>query len=154
MAYLLVWIFLGLFYFLSQIPRIGNVIGVVLAFGPFLLILTALLLCVLNLGLLFFVTPAVALQSKAKLKLAGAIFHRLQKNVFANFITFFIATLPIILVGGLLFLAAYLTNVNYQIAKQAISVALQWFFIMLPFCAFLSPAVRNLSSASLRAELP
>ena len=54
---------------------------------------------------------------------------------------FLIALVPIALVGGFLWMAADLTQVRFLIAEHSLGVALEWFFIMLPFAAFLSPPV-------------
>jgi hypothetical protein len=38
-------------------------------------------------------------------------------------------------------LAAVLTGVNFLVGSRSLSVALEWFFIMLPFAAIVSPVV-------------
>ncbi|MBI3211934.1 MAG: hypothetical protein HYZ47_04540, partial [Simkania negevensis] len=43
-TYLFLWMLMGLFYFLKSIPAFGEVLGVLLAFGPFLLVFGSLLL--------------------------------------------------------------------------------------------------------------
>jgi hypothetical protein len=60
--YLALWVLLGVFLLLRELPFVGDFFGVVLAFAPFLLNLGALLLCVLMLVALFFGTPVVALK--------------------------------------------------------------------------------------------
>lgn len=45
LAYLFLWMGLGIFYLLGEIPGIGDFFSVVFAFGPFLLVFGALLLC-------------------------------------------------------------------------------------------------------------
>lgn len=141
LVYFLLWILLGIFMLLKEIPGIGTFIGVVLAFGPFLLILSSILLCLFNLGLLFFVTPAVALKTSEKIHPFKNILTKIKQNIFSHVVFFFLALFPIACVVGLLSLAAVLTNFSYLVGQHALSIALQWFFIMLPFCAFLTPAV-------------
>ncbi len=141
LVYLLLWILLGLFFLLKEIPGIGDFFGIVLAFGPFLLIFGSLLLCLFNLGLLFFVAPAAALQPLKRIPLAKRIFSSLQAHLLSSLALFLLALIPIVLLVGLLSLSAMLTNVSFLIAERSLSVALEWFFIMLPFCAFLTPAV-------------
>jgi hypothetical protein len=138
LAYLFLWVALGLFYLLQEIPGIGDFFSVVLAFGPFLLIFSSLLLCLFNLGLLFFVAPAAAFQPHKRFTLAKRVLTLFQGRILSSFSLFMLALLPIALVTGLLILSAILTN---SAPERPLSVALEWFFIMLPFCAVLTPAV-------------
>lgn len=138
MAYLFLWMALGLFYLLQEIPMVGDFFSVVLAFGPFLLIFGSLLLCLFNLGLLFFVAPAAAFQPYKRFSLAKRVLHLFQGRILSSFSLFLLALLPISLVVGLLILSALLTN---SAPDRPLSVALEWFFIMLPFSAVLTPAV-------------
>lgn len=141
LCYLLMWMVLGVFFLLREIPSLGEVFGVMLAFGPFLINLGSLLLCLGSLGLLFFVTPAFALKSQDPLNVSHVIVYRITSDVFSNLILLAVATLPLLGVAGLLSLAAVLTGTTYVAADDAISIVLQWFFIMIPFAALLSPAV-------------
>ena len=141
LAYLLLWIVLGVFFLLKEIPYLGDFFSVVFSFGPFLLIFGSFCLCALNLGLLFFVAPAAALQSLQKTSLAKRILQLVSKKMFDSLVLLFIACLPASIIGGILCLSAMLTNVSFSIAEKSLSVALEWFFIMLPFCAILSPTV-------------
>ena len=140
-AYLFLWTLLGLFFLLKAVPILGDFFSVIFSFGPFLLIFGSLLLCVFNLGLLFFVAPAAALQPLKNIPLAKRVWSLINRKLFSALILWMIALIPIALVGGLLCLAAFLTNVSFLVAERSLSVALEWFFIMLPFCAILSPAV-------------
>jgi len=143
LVYLFLWILLGVFLLLKEIPGLGNFIGVVLAFGPFLLILSSLVLVLFNLGLLFFVTPAVSLKSQIfeKKRLAHKVVERLKTSIFSNLVLFLVALSPLAFVVGILSLAAMMTNINYLVSQHTLSIALQWFFIMLPFSFLLSPTV-------------
>ena len=141
LVYLFLWILLGLFFLLKEIPGIGDFFSVVLSFGPFLLIFGSLLLCFFNLGLLFFVAPAAALQSIKRGSLVKRVFDSLKARSFSAIALFFIAIVPTLCVAGLLCIAAMLTNVSFSISERSLSVAMEWFFIMLPFAAILSPAV-------------
>src|SRR5208337_3939660 len=49
LCYLLLWMLLGIFVLLKEIPGIGDLFGVLLSFGPFLINLGSLLLCVISL---------------------------------------------------------------------------------------------------------
>ena len=141
LAYLLLWMLMGVFYLLKEIPAVGEFLGVILSFGPFLLVLGSLVLSFFNLFLLFFVSPTVAFKSGIRLKLAEDVFTRLKTNVFTNIVFFSIALLPLVFVVGILCVAAAMTGANFSIPEKTLSVALQWFFIMIPFCALLAPSV-------------
>jgi len=141
LVYLMVWILLGIFLLLQEIPGIGNAISILLSFWPFLLILSSLLLCLFNLALLFFVTPAVALKSQDKTHLAKEVFASIQNKLFSNILFLLMALLPIGFVVGVLSFAATLTHENYFAQEHPLSIGLYWFFIMIPFSAILTPGV-------------
>ncbi len=141
LAYLFLWTLLGIFFLLKEVPVLGDFFSVVLSFGPFLLIFGSLLLCIFNLGLLFFVAPAAALQPLKNIPLAKRVWNVLNRKLFTALILLFVALVPIGFVAGLLSFAAFLTDVSFLVGERSLSVALEWFFIMLPFCAILAPAV-------------
>lgn len=141
LAYLFLWMLMGIFYLLKEIPALGDVLGVILSFGPFLLVLGSLLLSFFNFFLLFFATPHIALKSKLKLKLAEEIYSRFRENLFSNLALFAMGLIPLLLAVGVLSLAAFLTGVNFFMKTETLAVALQWFFVMIPFCAMLTPGI-------------
>jgi hypothetical protein len=140
LIYLLLWILLGFFFLLGEIPGIGDFFSVVFAFGPFLLILGSLLLCLLNLALLFFVTPAAALRPLSKNSLGKKVLLSFQGKMLSSIALFLIALVPIIFVSALLSLSAILTNLQLG-SERSLAVVMEWFFIMLPFCALLTPSI-------------
>ncbi len=140
-AYLILWMVLGIFYLLRSIPQIGSFISSILSFGPFLLVLGSLVLGVLSLLTLFYITPAAALKSNLRPQLAEEVFRGLKTNPFLSFVLLLISLIPILLVVGTLSLAAIMTQILYVDSVHGLTIALKWFFIMLPFCAFLTPAV-------------
>ena len=141
LAYLFLWIALGLFFLLREIPYLGPIFNVVFAFGPFLLIFGSLVLCLLNIGLLFFVAPAAAKESIRSVDFVLRTWKTICQKPFLSLFLFFIGLLPILFVGGMLTLAALLTNVNFSLEAPTIARALEWFFVMLPFSLILSPAI-------------
>lgn len=141
LAYLCLWIVLGIFFLLKEIPLIGDFFSVVLSFAPFLILFSSLLLCVFNLGLLFFVTPVASLQSARNISLAKKVLDLLKMRTFSALILFILGIVPVAIVTLLLTTAAALTNLSFSVAERSLSVALEWFFIMLPFSAVLTPAV-------------
>jgi hypothetical protein len=141
LAYLLLWFLLGFFFLLKEIPGIGEFFSVIFAFGPFLLILGSLLLCLLTLSILFFVTPAAALQPLKRLNLAKRVFQMVRGKILSALFLFLLALIPLGIMVGLLSLSAVLTNLSLPIADRSLTVGLTWFFVMLPFSAILTPAV-------------
>jgi len=141
LAYLVLWMILGIFYLFKEIPIIGHTLGVVLSFGPFLLILGSLVLSAVGLFLLFFVTPQVSLKSTMGWSLAEDFFVRFKMEVFTHLIFLTFGIIPLLIVVGFLILAATLTGLTYLTSERTWAIALQWFFIMIPFAAGLSPAV-------------
>lgn len=141
LVYLFLWILLGLFFLLKEIPFIGDFFSVVFSFAPFLLIASSLILCLFNLGLLFFVAPAAALQPFKRVSFAKRILDSFKARLLSSLSLFLIALVPIGFIVTLLILAALLTNGTFLTAERSLTVALEWFFIMIPFCAILTPAV-------------
>lgn len=142
LGYLLLWVVLGIFYLLKEIPAFGQFIGAIFSFGPFILILGSLTLVFGNLLLLFFVTPAIGLQNHVdRFQAAQVILKRIKFDIFGNLLLLLVAIVPLLFVVGMLVLAAVLTGVSYTISNHPLYIVLEWFFIMLPFTVLLSPAV-------------
>ncbi len=140
-AYLLLWVLLGIFVLLGHIPGIGEFFSVVLAFAPFLLNLGALLLCVASFGILFYVAPIIAFKGLDHVKVAQAFVKKMVEDPFSNILFAVVGLLPMLLVLGLLVGAALLTGAVCPDCPSTVGVILQWFMTMLPFTALLSPAV-------------
>jgi len=141
LSYLVLWICLGIFVMLKQIPAVGDIFAVILAFGPFLLNLGSITLCLLNVAMLFFMTPIVAFKGLNRIRVVETLVTRLKSDVFSNMILFLFALLPLLALTGLLLFAAFLTGTVCYTCENPLHNVLQWFFIMIPFTALLSPAV-------------
>lgn len=141
LSYLLLWILLGIFVLLRQVPAVGEIFGVMLAFGPFLLNLGSLVLCLLSLAMLFFVTPIVALKGLNRIYVTQTLVKRLKSDTFSNIFLLFLSIIPLLIVSALLIGAALLTGSFCYACDEPLYSVLQWFFIMIPFTALLSPAV-------------
>jgi hypothetical protein len=140
LGYLVLWALLGIFYLFKAIPHVGEILGIILSFGPFLLILGSLILSVFALLLLFFFTPQVALKSVMSWELVEKMFVRFKSHFFGELIFLILGLVPVLVVVGLLVLAATLTGMTYFVTEGTGAIGLQWFFIMIPFAALLSPA--------------
>lgn len=141
LTYLLMWMLLGIFFLLREIPAIGGFFVTILAFGPFLLNLGSLILCVLSISMLFFLAPVIALKGANRLIVSQTFMNRFKKDVFSNLLLATFASLPLLVVIGVLSLAAFLTGTICTTCHQVAYTVLQWFVIMIPFTALLSPAV-------------
>ncbi|MCI5052702.1 MAG: hypothetical protein MRY21_06175 [Simkaniaceae bacterium] len=141
LAYLILWTLMGIFYLLKQMPAIGEVIGIVLSFAPFLLMLCTLLLGVLSFFVLFFATPHIALKDEIGISLGEEIISRLRADPFSNIVLFLMGILPLVIISLVLSLAAMMTGLNYAPTESLLTTSLLWFFIMLPFSALSTPGV-------------
>ena len=141
LCYLLLWMLMGIFMLLNKIPLMGEFIGVLLSFMPFLLNLGSLILCVLNIAILFYVTPSLALKGLHGMRLSEGLFKRLKEDIFSNLILLFIAVVPLCFVAGILSLAVMMTQVAVDFGDLALVAAVRWFIIMIPFVGILSPAI-------------
>lgn len=141
LLYLFLWMFLGLFYLLRELPGVGEFFGVILAFGPFLLVFGSISLSLLNVFSLYFITPHVAFRFGSKKRLLQDVAQRFQGNPFSNIVFFLLAVIPLLFIVGLLYLSASVTGATFSVAADSVALVMQWFFIMIPFCALLSPGV-------------
>lgn len=141
LIYLLLWVVLGIFMLLKEIPGVGEFVGVVLAFAPFLIILSSIFLVFISLAILFFIAPAIALGEKQKFYIAKSVILRLKENVFRNLLFFFISIFPLGFLVGFLSYASHLTGISYIVSEHIVILSVRWFFLMIPFCIFLTPLV-------------
>lgn len=141
LAYLVLWGIFGIFHLLRTVPNIGAVLGGILSFGPFLLIAGSFCLSLVALLFLFFLTPLVALKSTVHPQLAEEFFARLKAGPFSHLFFLAVGLIPLLFVITFLTVSAALTGLTYFVPERTWAVALQWFFIMIPFAALLSPAV-------------
>lgn len=141
LSYLLLWILLGIFVMLKQTPAVGDIFAVILVFGPFLINLAILLLCLINAGMLFFVTPILALKGLNRIRVVQTLVKRLKSDVFSNVMLILVSVLPLVAITTLLVLAAFLTGTVCYQCENPLHNVLQWFFIMIPFTALLAPAI-------------
>lgn len=141
LTYLFLWILMGIFYLLKSLPLIGDGVGILLSFGPFLIVLASLLLGLLSLLMLFYVTPHIALKKHMQFHVAEEVIDRLRVSPFANILLLLVGIAPLLVCVGFLTLAACLTGIGYISGKAVLGVSLQWFFIMVPFALLLTPFV-------------
>lgn len=141
LSYLLLWMILGVFVLLSKIPGIGIVFNTVLIFGPFLINLGTLCLVLLNLALLFFVAPILALKGYNRILVSQALAQRFNLDIFSNLLLMAVGMIPLLVVLGILLVTALLTEPLCDDCVSPVHSVLIWFFMMIPFTAILAPAV-------------
>ena len=139
--YFALWALFGFFYLLKRIPLLGNALGVIFSFGPFLLLLSFFLVCCFSIFVLFFVTPSISLKSTTRKDLVESVWNRFKFNPFSNLSLLALAMVPLLFTTGLMVLSAVLTGKSYFEAQKTVEVGFQWFFIMLPFAILLAPSV-------------
>jgi hypothetical protein len=141
LSYLLLWILLGVFVLLSEVPVVGESFGILLLFAPFLIHLATLVLCLLGVALLFFITPLIAFRGFESLTILKLAVKRLERDVLANLILVFMALVPVAIVIVLLSCTVMLTDSLCLECHTPVKTILSWFFMMIPFIAFLTPTV-------------
>lgn len=152
-CYLILWAVLGVFYLLKQIPALGDALGVLLSFGPYILVLGSIGLAVVSVMMLFFLTPHVALKKSIQMNLAGELTKRFKSSIFANGLFFFIGMFPLALVVSFLSLGASLTGSSYLAAKASLAIGIQSLVMMVPFCMIMTPFVIFFFNFSLESYL-
>jgi hypothetical protein len=140
-AYMVLWFVLGVFYLFKHIPSVGETLGIILSFGPFLLIFGSFFLSTINLLLLFFMPPVVALKSTVRWELAEEVLLKIWKQPFIHLKLLVMGMLPLIIIVGFLISSAALTGMALFVMERTWAISLQWFFIMIPFAALLTPAL-------------
>lgn len=153
LGYLLLWMLLGIFFLLQSIPGIGSFFTIILAFGPFLLNFCSILLCIACVAVLYLLTPILALRGLNRIKVSQLAVNRLKGDVFSNIIMAFIALVPLAICMTVLTISAMMTGSICQTCEADWLIPLQWFFIMIPFTALLTPAVVFFFSMSAEAHV-
>jgi len=153
LGYLLLWMLLGIFFLLKEIPGIGDFFAIILAFGPFLLNFGSLVLCLLCIAILYLLTPIIALRGLNRIKVSQLAVYRLKGDIFSNLLLAFIALLPLTFCLIILTTAAVMTGTICYNCENNWHISLQWFFIMIPFTALLTPAVVFFFSMSAEAHV-
>jgi hypothetical protein len=140
-AYMCLWLVLGLFYLIKSIPFLGSVFGPVLSFVPFLLILVVILLTLSCLFFLFFATPEAILKTGLKVELFHQTLARLKKSFFSDFISLCVGLIPAGFSLFILLLSQHFVSSTFFSQGGEIVYAMEAFFVMIPFCLLMTPSV-------------
>ncbi len=141
LVYLLLWMILGVFLLFEQLPGIGPVFGVLLAFGPFLINLAAILLCIANVAMLFFGAPAFALKGFSGSDVFRNILVKFKKDIFSGVVLGLISVIPFVAGFIILMMAVFMSGPECVPNKTQLFFTVRRFILMIPFVALLSPTV-------------
>lgn len=139
LAYLALWLTLGIFLVLMIIPGIGAMLAALLAFAPFILNLCSLLLAFASIALLFLIPPLIALRRLNYLVICQEAFQRMKTAPFLNALLAVMALAPLALFTAMTYISITLTY--SQAAAPAEYSAIYYFFIAIPTVVFLAPAL-------------
>lgn len=139
LCYLVLWLLLGVFVLLGEIPGLGVFFNVILSFAPFIINLGTLILCLGSLLILYIVAPLIALRGLDHSVVFPLFLARVRNDVFFNGLLLIVALAPLIFTLFFLVLAALITGSLYSLNQPSLQNVLSWFFIMLPFTAALTP---------------
>lgn len=140
-AYMCLWLVLGVFYLVKSIPFLGSVLGPLLSFVPFLLILVVIALTLSCLFFLFFATPEAILKTGLKVDLFYHTLSRLKKSLFSDFISLSVGLIPAGFSLFMLLLSKHLVNTTFFSQGGEVVYAFEAFFVMIPFCLLMTPSV-------------
>lgn len=140
-SFFLMWTILGIYLLLKMIPGIGQLIGLVLSFFPFVIILVTILLIVIGIIFLFFAIPFFTVVEVKNLKVMKKIFPLMKKNIYSNFLLFFMSLL-VFLVGFIPLIISFLLakDLCFSSGYTIINI-FSSFFMMLFASAILTPFI-------------
>lgn len=141
LAYLILWILLGVFILLGSIPSSGEFFLSVFSFAPFLLNFAALVLGLSGYVLLFYVAPIIALKGFDREQILHTLSKRVLSDPFSNFLFGIVGALPALFFLFFLGGAISMTAAVCPECRSPTGNILQLFFTMIPFVGLLSPAV-------------
>jgi hypothetical protein len=141
LSYLILWLILGIFVLLYEIPLMGAFFEIIFSFGPFVVQLASILLCTILLVGLFYVTPMIALKGMHGSVVYPHFFKRLHTDMFSHLFLLFIGIIPLLITLGILSFAVYLSGLFYSSTAHPMYSIVQNFFIMIPFSAVLTVPV-------------
>lgn len=141
MSYVMLWTVIGFFYVLKEIPIVGVLMSLLLSFVPFLLVLSIIVLILVNVLVLFFVTPAIALRSECSLDLFLRVARSIKERVLTHVALLALALISVSAVLGVLYLAGHVTASTYMIGEGILPKLAQSLVTSLAFSALCTPLV-------------
>lgn len=142
LAYVIVWMFLGIFMLIRGVPYVGSVASLILAFVPFLLFVASLVLLVVTFLLFFVVVPLIEAEGIVEMKrLPAALWEPIRRDVFTYLLGAVVSLVPLLIVWGILSAASGMTRQLVLGGASPFEHVVAQMFILIPFAALLTPAV-------------
>lgn len=135
LAFIVLWVTMGIFILLKSIPYLGPFLGVILAFVPYVSSICILLLFFISLLFLFFLTPLLAFNETVD---RNALIGRLRADLFTHILLLGSAFFPVWIVWLFASRAITLTFAVYSINDSGVEMALQSLFMLIPFAAVMA----------------
>ncbi|NGX56608.1 MAG: hypothetical protein K1060chlam5_00851 [Candidatus Anoxychlamydiales bacterium] len=141
LVFLILFIIFSIFVFVKEIPHIGAIVGSILSFIPFLIVMLSIILLIANMLTLFFLSPIITLSNIKSLKIIKECYQNFKNNIFLNILFFLIAILPGVFIIILLSISTKITNLSYVIETNIVSFFIKNLIIALQYSIFLTPAI-------------
>lgn len=123
---------LGLFLLIKSIPYIGTFLGIILAFAPFLINFSLLLLFLIAFLILFLFTPLVAFKKHFDKQ---TLIARLQGGFFNHVLLLGTVLIPLWIIWKFVVHAADFTFKGYAAHDPSVIKVLQGLFMLIPMAA-------------------
>ncbi len=140
-TYLSLWLLVGVFVLLTEIPFLGPFLGSLFSFAPFFLNFGILSLCGIYLLALFFLAPIMALHGMSRMTVARVFIERVRRRFFVNTFLLIMSFLPLVIVSLLLFLASYFMTFIYTFPANLLFQVVTEFILMVPYAMALTPPI-------------
>jgi hypothetical protein len=131
LAFIILWVLLGIFILIKAIPYVGKIFGVFLSFLPFIVNLAALLLGIIAVVMLFFLTPVI--EEKGNLEFKDFL-KRFSAPLFEHCVAFVTAVFPVWAAWLLARHALFMTLSLHSSSTMFLHVLM----VLVPFAAFLT----------------
>jgi hypothetical protein len=141
LSFLLIWILLGILFLFKEIPGAGEFFSAVFSFASFLLIAALVFICLMNLFVLFFISPASSLLVLRKFSLFKQWLHSLRFRFLAAMIFFVIGIIPLLLVSKIVSYSLDCTHLYFFTSQHPLFIGMEALFVMIPIVILFTPAV-------------
>ncbi len=136
LVYIVLWLVLGIFLALREIPLIGDFFSTFFVIGPFFLLCASSLLVIGSFFFVFSAAPLLSLRSVSKEQFLPHVVRLFRECLFQRICFLILALLPCIAIGLLVWFCISLTTALYFVQESHMQLVLQWAFLMLPVAAF------------------
>lgn len=139
LLYLGLWVLLGVFFALGEMPGIGKQLESLFAFAPFLLNFVSIVLLLGSFTALFFGAPVLATNKHVKKERLRLFLQKCFTHMFRMIVCLFVALLPMLAILSMLFFAAHLSEFSAGVETYGLTYLISSFFLMIPISFLLTP---------------